>query len=128
MRECKFESAKPKEKQYKVHDVGGLFLHVLPSGTKVWRLNYRMNGKYQTKTIGRYDLFTVDDARARSRIVSLEVMKEKQGLKDSNYADVSELDHRLADLIVEKLYKKIGDRLAALEESLCLIDSSKDIF
>ncbi|ESQ91984.1 hypothetical protein ABAC460_03550 [Asticcacaulis sp. AC460] len=32
-------NAKPKEKQYKLHDLGGLFVIVRPSGGKLWRMS-----------------------------------------------------------------------------------------
>jgi Arm DNA-binding domain len=35
------ETAKPKEKSYKLTDGGGLYLEVSASGTKYWRMKYR---------------------------------------------------------------------------------------
>src|SRR5690606_32969095 len=35
------ESAKPKEKPYKLGDAGGLYLYVAPTGLKSWRANYQ---------------------------------------------------------------------------------------
>ena len=40
---CK--NAKPKEKAYKLFDGGGLYLEVMPSGSKLWRLKYYYLGK-----------------------------------------------------------------------------------
>ena len=34
------ESAKPKEKPYKLWDAGGLYLYVAPTGLKSWRANH----------------------------------------------------------------------------------------
>ncbi|SER75437.1 protein of unknown function [Sphingobium sp. YR768] len=39
------KNAKPKDKPYKMGDAGGLFLLVQPSGGKLWRLKYRVDGK-----------------------------------------------------------------------------------
>jgi len=39
------KAAKPKEKEYKLFDGGGLFLSVPKSGRKRWRIKYRFNGK-----------------------------------------------------------------------------------
>ncbi|EFM2141240.1 DUF4102 domain-containing protein, partial [Escherichia coli] len=38
------DTAKPKEKAYKLADGGGLYLLVKPNGGKYWRLKYRVNG------------------------------------------------------------------------------------
>lgn len=35
------ETAKPKEKAYKMADGGGLYLEVSPKGSKYWRMKYR---------------------------------------------------------------------------------------
>lgn len=39
------QSAKPREKEYKLFDGGGLYLAVTPKGGKWWRLKYRFNNK-----------------------------------------------------------------------------------
>jgi len=58
-------NAKPQEKQYKLHDEGGLFMIVRPSGGKLWRLKYRFQGKEQQLTIGTYPAVGLKDARLR---------------------------------------------------------------
>ena len=35
------ETAKPKDKNYKMADGGGLYLEVLAKGCKYWRMKYR---------------------------------------------------------------------------------------
>jgi len=47
-------NSKPAEKQYKVSDAGGLYLLVKPSGAKLWRLKYRIDGKENVYAIGEY--------------------------------------------------------------------------
>jgi len=46
-------NAKPKDKPYKMGDTGGLFLLVQPSGGKLWRLKYRIDGKEKKLAPGR---------------------------------------------------------------------------
>ena len=48
------KNAKPKSKPYKLSDSGGLYLYVHPSGSKTWRLKYRLDGKERVLTIGKY--------------------------------------------------------------------------
>lgn len=49
------QKLKPTEKLYKKGDRDGLYAAVLPSGTISFRYNYRLNGRGETLTIGRYD-------------------------------------------------------------------------
>jgi len=58
------DSAKPKDRAYRLADAGGLFLFVPTTGKKVWRLRYRFNGKEQTLVIGPYPQVSLTEARA----------------------------------------------------------------
>lgn len=58
-------NAKPREKPFKLGDGGGLFLLVQPSGSKLWRLKYRISGKEKKLAIGPYPAITLIDARKR---------------------------------------------------------------
>lgn len=57
------ESAKPKEKPYKLPDFENLYLYITPSGTKSWRFDYRFNGTRKTLTIGKYPRISLQEAR-----------------------------------------------------------------
>lgn len=57
------EAAKPKEKPYKLTDGHGLYLHVMPTGLKAWRANYRVEGVQKTVTYGRWPRLSLADAR-----------------------------------------------------------------
>ena len=58
-------NAKPREKAFGLTDGGGLLLEVLPSGSKVWRFKYHLNGKREKVTIGAYPAFGIQAARDR---------------------------------------------------------------
>lgn len=57
------ESAQPKEKPYKMFDGKGLFLEVMPNGSKYWRLKYRMGSKEKKLALGVYPDVTLKKAR-----------------------------------------------------------------
>jgi len=59
------KSFKPKEKRYRRSDGGGLFVDVMPSGRKVFRLAYRNDGKQRTAWIGDYPTIRLADARLK---------------------------------------------------------------
>ena len=66
------KSTKPKEKNYKLSDGRGLFLLIKPSGSKLWRLKYRFEGKEKEFAIGAYP--TISLAKARSRREELKTL------------------------------------------------------
>jgi hypothetical protein len=47
---------KTKDKIYKVADRDGMYVAVSPSGQITFRYDYRVNGRRETLTIGRYGL------------------------------------------------------------------------
>ena len=57
------QAAKPKSKPYPLTDGGGLYVEVLPSGSKVWRYSYGFNGKRTKVTIGQYPTIGIKAAR-----------------------------------------------------------------
>lgn len=58
-------NAKPGEKAVKLADGGGLHLLVSPSGGKLWRLKYRIDGKEKQLAIGAYPAIGLAEARRR---------------------------------------------------------------
>ena len=57
------ETAKPKEKDYKLSDERGLFLLVTTTGKRYWRMKYRIAGKEKKLSIGVYPEISLADAR-----------------------------------------------------------------
>lgn len=62
-RQCKAEVATDKPK--KLFDGGGLHLFVSTTGSKTWRLAYRIDGRPQTMSFGSYPAVTLAVARAK---------------------------------------------------------------
>jgi len=61
--DAKCRSARPKERPYKLADGHGLYLLVGANGSRLWRLDYRFDGKRLTMAIGAYPDTTLADAR-----------------------------------------------------------------
>jgi integrase len=57
------ETAKPKEKGYKLTDGQGLYLFITPAGGKSWRANYQLDGKQKTRTYGMWPEMSLAAAR-----------------------------------------------------------------
>jgi integrase len=63
------KALKPRDKLYKVVDRDGMYVVVQPSGAIVFRLDYRLNGRRETLTLGRYGPAGLSLARAREKVV-----------------------------------------------------------
>lgn len=61
--DIKCKTAKPKDKSYKLFDGGGLYLEVLPTGRKLWRLKYHFAKKEKRISFGAYPITSLSDAR-----------------------------------------------------------------
>lgn len=63
--DSKIKKLQAGDKLYKVSDLNGLYVAVLPSGVKSFRYDYRFQGKRKTVTFGKYgkDGITLADAR-----------------------------------------------------------------
>ncbi len=57
--------AKPKDRPYKLADEKGLYLLVQSGGGKLWRFDYRFDGKRKTLALGKFPEITLADARDR---------------------------------------------------------------
>ncbi|MGJ0629553.1 tyrosine-type recombinase/integrase [Xenorhabdus bovienii] len=57
------DTAKPKDKPYKLADGGGLYLLVNPNGSRYWRLKYRIAGKEKLLALGVYPDISLAEAR-----------------------------------------------------------------
>lgn len=67
--DTKIKSLKPKDKVYKVADRDGLYVSVSVTGTITFRYDYRINGRRETLTIGKYGVDGINLAEARERLM-----------------------------------------------------------
>lgn len=67
--DTKLKSLKPKDKVYKVSDRDGLYVSVSVAGTVTFRYDYRINGRRETLTIGKYGADGINLAEARERLM-----------------------------------------------------------
>jgi hypothetical protein len=73
--DVKIRTAKPAAKTYRLADAGGLYLLVSPSGGKLWRWNYRFDGKQKTMPLGKYPNVPLADARDAHKTARSELAK-----------------------------------------------------
>jgi integrase len=89
------KALRPKDKIYKVFDRDGMYVIVAPSGTITFRLDYRLNGRRETVTFGKYGPSELSLARAREKCIdarravaegkspALEKQRDKRRLKEA---------------------------------------------
>lgn len=89
------KNLKPRDKPYKVTDRDGMYVHVSTGGTITFRLDYRLNGRRETVSFGRYDRAGISLVRAREMCIdakrairegrspAIEKQRVKRRLKDA---------------------------------------------
>ena len=90
------DSAKPKDKPYKLADGDGLYIHVMPSGARYWRMKYRMAGKEKLLSFGVYPDVRPAEARDKAKAArdlirqGTDPSEEKKAVKrDADIANAS---------------------------------------
>ena len=68
--DTKLKNLKPKDKLYKVADRDGLYVSVSTAGTVSFRYDYRINGRRETLTIGKYGPDGISLAEAREELIT----------------------------------------------------------
>lgn len=63
--DTQIRNARPAERPRKLFDGGGLFLYVTTSGSRLWRMAYRFEGKSRLISFGEYPAVSLRDARER---------------------------------------------------------------
>lgn len=71
------KNAKGRDRAYKLSDSGGLFLNVTTTGSRLWRLKYRFEGKEKLLALGKYPDVSLAEARRLRDAAKVE-------LKDGN--------------------------------------------
>lgn len=67
--DTKIKALKGKDKLYKVTDRDGLYVAVTPKGTISFRYDYRINGRKETLTIGKYGADGINLSEAREKLM-----------------------------------------------------------
>ena len=78
-----------KDTKYRVWDKGGLtglYLMVMPTGTKTFRYFYRLNGQSQDIKIGRYPTLSIDEARNIAKGYAAQVANRVSPIEEKNKA------------------------------------------
>lgn len=124
--DTKLKALKPRDRVYIVTDSRGLYVEVFPTGGVIWRCRYRLNGKQEKVTIGKYPSLTLKDARVkRDELMQLAARgkspaKEKQLIKQrlSATTTVREFGERYYNEVVVRDRKDPTDMLPCLTKDI----------
>lgn len=122
----KIQNLRPGAKRYSVSDGGGLFIEVLPSGSRSWRMRYRLEGRQEKVTYGQYPAYGLAEARVwRDKCKSMlahgqspmQDTAAKKGLCD--YPDtLKEFVERWLDEVVSKSNRNPSNIRRVLEKDI----------
>jgi integrase len=77
LNDAAIRALKPRPKRFDVIDHNGLLLEVHPTGKKVWRYRYRLNGKREKLTFGPYPTIGLQKARQLRMEAELKVLNNQ---------------------------------------------------
>jgi integrase len=95
---------RPQAKPYKVTDRDGMYVNVAPSGAITFRLDYRLNGRRETLTIGRYGPSGISLARAREKCI------DARRLVSEGMSPAQEKQRDKRRLLEAKSFGQFGER------------------
>lgn len=124
------QSAKPKDKPYKLFDGGGMYLEVAPSGSKWWRLKYRIDGKEKRISLGTYPEISLKDARERRGLARKQLangVDPSASRKAAKVARVSECTNTL-EAVAREWFSKHSTGWATSHSSKVIGRLQNDVF
>ncbi len=65
LKDIQCKNAKPKDKAYKLSDGASMYLEIAPTGSKYWRLKYKIYGKEKRFALGVYPQVSLLEAREK---------------------------------------------------------------
>lgn len=125
--DTKIKSLKPKDKVYKVADRDGLYVSVSVAGTVTFRYDYRINGRRETLTIGKYGSDGINLAEARERLM-IARKQVSEGISPATEKRVERNKIRNADRFCVFAEKYLADvQLADSTKALRVATYERDI-
>ena len=110
--DIKVRNLKAQEKAYKLFDGEGLYIHVTPKGSKLWRMSYRSDGKQKTLSFGKYPQVSLQRAREK-RLDAKRLLAD--GIDPMEHARAEEAEssakneHTFEKIALEYLEKSVKD-------------------
>ena len=123
-------SAKLQPKAYRLFDGNGLYIEVQPTGSKLWRLKYRFNGKEKRLALGKYPETTLKEARegkdtARKLLaMGIDPSAQKKAQKAAREAE----NENSFESVARRWHQKIKSELVPLYAEKIIRSLEQDVF
>ena len=124
------ESAKPKEKPYKLADGQGLYIEVMPNGAKYWRMKFRFNGKEKRLAFGVYPEVRPPEARDKAKEARDKI---RAGVDPSEAKRAAKREARIAgantfEIVASEWMQHRSSNVTAGQQEKTLARLKKDVF
>jgi len=105
--ELAIKALKPKDKPYTVADDRGLYVEVMGTGSLVWRYRYRLNGKQEKLTLGKYPALTLRNARIKRDEAAHTVALGKSPAQHKQLAKVAAAESTTVAEFGERFFREV---------------------
>lgn len=128
--DTKISKSKPKPKDYKLADGYGLYLLVTSTGGKLWRFQYRFDGKQKQLALGAYPDVSLAEARKRRQDArelvanNVDPNSAKKAQKQAKHS----ADANSFEVIAREWYEKFSPGLAESTRTKTLARLENDLF
>src|SRR5882762_2994982 len=120
------ERAKPSDKEKYIADGDGLFLRVMPNGTKMFCFRYTLGGKRRLLSLGPAPILSLAEARDRATDARKLVFVGEDPLNAASEAKqaadhgetVSKMIENWTERYAKKTYKRLDTQLRMVEKDI----------
>ena len=105
------DTAKATAKPFKLRDGKGMYLLIMPNGSKYFRLDYRLDGKRQTLALGVYPETSLEAARANRDNAKQQI---KDGIKPKSNTAIKTVSTKTDT--VRDLERKLQEKIKQYDE------------
>ena len=104
------KALKPTDKPYTVTDDRGLYVEVFPTGGIAWRYRYRLNGKYEKLTLGKYPALSLKNARIKRDEAASKVAMGESAARQKQLAKVAAADSTTVSDFTDRFFREIQSK------------------
>lgn len=122
-------NAKPREKPYRLFDGGGLYIEIAPTGGKLWRLKYRLDGREKRLALGAYPRVSLAEAREKALESKklLDVGTDPAAVRKARKAEAQATAETFESLALE-WFERFRHTFTAKHGDVILARLRKDVF
>lgn len=127
--DAKIRTLKPQEKTYRILDADRLYIEIRPSGVKIWRFKFVLNGKESSMSLGEYPSVTLAEARILKDEMRAKLAKGIHPVEDRKKikAEILAVEKNTFDSIAKEFYSERMINKSSDYKDKFLIALEKDI-